>query len=300
MEQSVEIFRLRAIEKGLDLVCEISPNLPATIVGDRHRLRQVVVNLVGNAVKFTDSGSVKIVAEAESASEREITARFTVSDTGVGIPEDRLAIIFEPFRQADASTHEKYGGTGLGLSICSRLVELMGGGIEVESRPGEGSRFRFSVRLAICPPGAENGPDVTGDGCSIPALRILLAEDNAVNQKLAIRLLSNQGHQVELAVNGHEAVRKAATQEFDLILMDVQMPELNGFSATGKIRCCTRNSSTPILAMTAHAMAGDRERCLAAGMDGYIPKPISLKKLNRGISTVVRNRPIGPKLQPQS
>jgi CheY-like chemotaxis protein len=240
-------------------------------MGDPGRLRQVLLNLMGNALKFTESGSV--VARA-SAIERngQSFLRFEVEDTGIGIPEEKQSQIFEAFSQVDGSITRRFGGTGLGLTICSRLVERMGGSIDVSSKPGKGSTFAFTVRAerkaSIAPGDPEEAPPK-----AFAPLRILVAEDNKVNQTVVSRMLERAGHTVVIAANGQEAVELCSSAEFDLILMDVHMPVLDGFDATARIR--SKGIRTPLIALTANAMDGDRERCLLAGMDGYISKPVS-------------------------
>jgi two-component system sensor histidine kinase/response regulator len=415
---------LRAARKGLELVCHIGSDVPQSVAGDAARLRQVVINLVGNALKFTETGEVVLSAVVSSATDGEILLHTSVRDTGIGIPQEKLATIFAAFEQADTSVTRKYGGTGLGLAISSRLVELMGGRIWVESEMGEGSTFHFTARFQLAPalvkanrtgstsrifgtrvlvvddnatnrrlldemltnwgmqprvaPGAAEALDslkssvATGrpfelvltdvnmplaDGFSlvenmlrdktlaatrvivltsgdrpgdisrskslgvagylvkpvkqselfdaivgalgvtavdeakepvaassapsIRPLRILLAEDSIPNQKLAVGLLTKWGHTLTVTGNGRAALAAWEAQPFDLILMDVQMPELDGLQATMLIRESERVSGRhiPIIAMTAHAMKGDREECLAAGMDGYVPKPIRVNEL---------------------
>ena len=426
LSATVKTLSLRAHEKGLELVCQIPPDVPDKLVGDPGRLRQVVVNLVGNAIKFTERGEVVFRAEMESKGETEVSLHFSVADTGIGIPAEKLSRIFEAFTQADNSMTRKFGGTGLGLTISARLVEGMGGRIWVESEPGQGTTFHFTVNLGLRkdasrgpipreavnlrdmavlvvddnatnrrllqeilsswqmrPTLADSGraalaalklareagerfplllvdaqmpemdgfalverikrnPELTGATImmltsaglrgdavrcrelgihayltkpitqaelleaiqlalgtaareeaqptlvtrhtlreSRKQLRILLAEDNAVNQVLAVRLLEKQGHTVTVAGDGREALAALEKQAFDLVLMDVQMPVMDGFEATAGIRSQEKATGAhiPIIAMTAHAMKGDRERCLAAGMDGYIAKPIQPKEL---------------------
>lgn len=421
---TMKSFAIRAHQQGLELACFIHPEVPRRVVGDYNRLRQVVVNLVGNAIKFTPQGEVSLEAVVESRSAEGVTLHLTVTDTGIGIPQDKRSTIFEMFEQADNSMTRRHGGTGLGLAIAARLVSLMGGRIWVESEVGSGSRFHFTVSLRP----AEEGPErpapsepaglhgmrvlVVDDNatnrrileetvqswrmapCAVPdareamrtlqqarrdgepfrlvltdahmpevdgftlagqirqdksldstvimmltsgdcpddtarcdqlgiaayllkpvkqselleaielalkmalpedrsprlvapppaptrCLQILLAEDSPVNQKLAIALLESQGHSVTLARNGKEAVAAACTQKFDLLLMDVQMPEMDGLEAAAAIRAAERQAGghVPIVAMTAHALKGDRERCLEAGMDGYVAKPIRAEEL---------------------
>jgi hypothetical protein len=264
------------------------------VVGDPDRLRQVLLNLAGNALKFTAHGGVWIVVGVESVTTGSILLRFAVRDTGIGIPVEKREIIFEAFRQADGSTTRKYGGTGLGLAICSQLVRMMGGSIRVESEVGSGSTFHFTARFSMAAPSPQPAPpDPVGlrkmleavgesDGESPPrqVLRILLAEDNPVNQRVAARLLEKRGHQVALAANGREALAWLDRERFDLILMDVQMPELDGIETTAVIREREQREGgrIPIIALTAHAMQGDRERCIGAGMDNYVNKPIDAVK----------------------
>jgi signal transduction histidine kinase/CheY-like chemotaxis protein len=430
LETSLKTLAIRADEKGLELLCEVAPEVPDVVRGDSGRLRQVIINLAGNAIKFTDRGEVALKVEVEAANEHDRMLRFTVADTGVGIPREKLQLIFEPFSQADNSTTRRYGGTGLGLTISTRLVEMMGGTIWVESQVGRGSQFHFTARLgiadakiieigAVAPPeilravrvlvvddnrtnrrilegmlgrwemkssSAQDGEEALaklseaqdagepfalilmdmhmpkmdgfelieeirhsphpstamimmltsaghrGDAArcqelgvaayllkpirqselreaiarvlgareqkgAIPlitryslhdarepatSLRILLAEDNAVNQLLASRLLEKRGHFVVVAGNGREALEAMQKEHFDLVFMDVQMPVMDGFEATAAIRKQEVGGGVhlPVVALTAHAMKGDREKCLAAGMDGYLTKPIRPQELD--------------------
>jgi signal transduction histidine kinase/DNA-binding response OmpR family regulator len=424
---------LRAHEKGLELVCRIPPDLPSTLVGDPVRLRQVLVNLVGNAIKFTERGEVVVRVQTESQAPDEVELQFSVSDTGIGIPEEKQRIIFDAFAQADSSMTRRFGGTGLGLAISSQLVELMGGRIWIESDLGRGSTFHFTARFAVgvgaaapvqpaqpvqlrdlrvlvvddnatnCrilqemlsfwhmrPTPVSSGaaalqalargraagdpfelvlldvmmPEMDGfevaqeirrdaemadlpivlltsgghlgeitrsrnlgiDDCltkpisqselldailtavgsrvpelaaaaapgpehdeRVGSLRILLVEDNPINQRLVQIMLERRGHTVEIAGDGHQALAAIEREVFHLALMDVQMPGMDGFEATAAIRAREQRSGArlPILAMTAHAMKGDRERCLAAGMDGYISKPINMTDLFAAIAAAV-------------
>ena len=430
LESTLKAVALRAGEKGLELLCEVAPEVPEVVCGDSTRLRQVVTNLVSNAIKFTEKGEVGVKVQLESRDAADCVLRFTVSDTGIGIPEGKREVIFAPFSQADSSTTRKYGGTGLGLTISTRLVEMMGGKIWVESEEGRGSQFHFTARLGAAhtrdqqigttaPPdilrgvkvllvddnrtnrrilegmlarwemkttSAEDGQEALdqlsaardakepfgliltdmhmpkmdgftliehirqrpelatatimmltsaghrGDAArcmelgvaayllkpirqselreaiarvlganpqegAIPLitrfslhdardpsayLRVLLAEDNAVNQRLATRLLEKRGHRVAVAGNGQEALDALEKEKFDLVFMDVQMPEMDGLEATAAIREKEKNSGLhqPIIALTAHAMKGDRDKCLAAGMDGYLSKPIRPQELD--------------------
>ena len=440
LESTLKTLAVRADEKGLELLCEVAAEVPEMVRGDSGRLRQIVVNLVGNAIKFTESGEVQLKVQVESSAAKEFLLRFTVADTGIGIPKEKLQLIFDPFSQADTSTTRKYGGTGLGLTISARLVGMMGGTLWVESEVGRGSQFHFTARLktadakaikvgAAAPPellhdvkvlvvddnatnrrilqgmltrwemkpkGVDGGeaalaelsasreagqpygliltdmhmPDMNGfelieairerpelstatimmltsaghrgdaarcrelgvvayllkpirqselreavarvlgakqqEG-AIPlvtrfslqderepgaSLRVLLAEDNLVNQRLVVRLLEKRGHRVVVAGTGLEALQSLEKEKFDLVLMDVQMPEMDGLEATAAIRERERLKGThqPIVALTAHAMKGDREKCLAGGMDGYLTKPIRPQELDQLLERYVSGR----------
>jgi len=275
IEAACSIFSNGAQDKGIGLAWEIADDVPEWLECDAGRVRQVLLNLVGNAIKFTQRGEVRISARAAAPADGDyVDLHFTVTDTGIGIPEEARTSIFEAFRQADGSTSRTYGGTGLGLTISSRLVELMGGKISVESVPGRGSAFRFWVKARRVAPMVE-GPKQKAKSAPAGSLRILLAEDNPVNQKVAIALLSRRGHRVEVVNNGRLAVERSKTETFDLILMDLQMPEMDGWEATRQIR--ERDGElgvrVPILALTAHAMGKAQQECLAAGMDAVIVKP---------------------------
>jgi signal transduction histidine kinase/ActR/RegA family two-component response regulator len=286
---SIKMLALRAEQKGLKLTCDIHAEVPEWVAGDLSRLRQIIINLIGNAIKFTECGEVGLSIGVDSRTPAALLLHFVVADTGVGIALEKQKLIFDAFSQADGSTARKFGGTGLGLTICSRLVELMGGKIWVESTLGRGSSFHFtaSLREAI-PVEAPGSPRSSSAPVTTQTvrkrakkLRVLLAEDNAVNQKIASRFLEKEGHHVTLASDGRQALAALERENFDVVLMDVQMPEMDGFEATAAIRAQERDTGKrqPIIAMTAHAMAGDRERCLAAGMDDYIAKPISARGL---------------------
>ncbi len=440
LESTLKTLAVRADQKGLELLCEVAPEVPDVVRGDSVRLRQIVVNLVGNAIKFTDSGEIAVKVQVESKEGKDCMCRFTVVDTGIGIPENKRDVIFDPFSQADTSTTRKYGGTGLGLTISTRLVRMMGGKIWVESEVGRGSQFHFTVRLGaadakevkvgtIAPPEilrdvrvlvvddnntncrilegmlvrwqmkptSVNGgaaaleqlsearkgghpfgliltdmhmPDMDGFALieairkrpelatatimmltsaghrgdaarcqelgvaayllkpirqselreaiarvlgakeqegAIPlitrfslqdarepgaSLKVLLAEDNLVNQRLAVRLLEKRGHHVVVAGTGLEALKALEKESFDLVLMDMQMPEMDGFEATAAIRENEKRSGLhqQVVALTAHAMKGDREKCLAAGMDGYLTKPIRPQELDQFLESYVARR----------
>ncbi len=298
VEEVLQLVRPRAMEKGLELIPEIAATTPDELVADALRIRQVLTNLLGNAVKFTDRGKVELRVDASPASADRLLLNFTVRDTGIGIRAEHRDLIFEAFRQADSSTTRQYGGTGLGLTISARLVAMMGGTISVESTLGDGSEFRFSVpcRLAVREVAAPAAPaaSVPGNG---PArrLRILLAEDNAVNQRLAKRLLEKRGHEVTIVGDGRLAVEAAAkAPAFDVILMDIQMPTMDGLEATRVIRRFDdpQLRSVPILAMTAFAMKADQERCMAAGMNGHLAKPIDPSELHRTVESYANGVPV--------
>ncbi|PYS39357.1 MAG: hybrid sensor histidine kinase/response regulator [Acidobacteria bacterium] len=284
VRETIQSFSATAASKQLQVETHIDDNVPGMIAGDAVRLKQVLTNLIGNSLKFTSEGRICVNVGTRSTCGRNVELLFAVSDTGIGIPRDKQALIFQAFSQADGSTTRKYGGTGLGLTISARLVELMQGRIWVESEEDCGSTFYFTAILEVIQlqePAEAPGMN-TADSSDFEApLHILLAEDNPVNQKVAVRLLERRGHTVEVACTGLEAVTAAARSNFDVILMDVQMPEMGGLEATALIRQRERNTGNhvPIVAMTAHAMSGDRERCLEAGMDDYLPKPIDSKIL---------------------
>jgi CheY-like chemotaxis protein/nitrogen-specific signal transduction histidine kinase len=439
LESTLKTLALRADEKGVELLCEIAAEVPEGVRGDSSRLRQIVVNLVGNAIKFTDKGEVALKVQVDSTPREGRMLHFTISDTGIGIPPEKLKTIFDPFTQADTSTTRKYGGTGLGLTISTRLVRMMGGKMWVESQIGKGTQFHFAVPLVTAEDpvkvgtvasaeilrgvrvlivddnrtnrrilegvlkrwemrttSVEGGADgimqllaaweagdpfgliisdllmpkmdgfdfierirrkpeistamimlLTSAGCrgdarrceelgvsaylmkpvrqselreaiarvlgaqqetgAIPLitryaladardpdayLSVLLAEDNAVNQRLAARLLEKRGHRVTVTANGREAVEAIQKGAYDLVFMDVQMPEMDGFEATAAIREIEKRNGAhlPVIALTAHAMKGDKERCLAAGMDGYLSKPIRPPELDQILEMYVARR----------
>jgi signal transduction histidine kinase/AmiR/NasT family two-component response regulator len=288
LNDTLEVLASRAAEKDIELACQVSMRVPDVIRGDSTRLRQILMNLVGNAIKFTDVGEVFVMVEREpddsqsQQRDRSIWLHFVVTDTGIGIPADKQQVIFESFVQADGSMTRRYGGTGLGLSICSQLVSLMRGRIWVDSQVGRGSSFHFTVCLETEQDvNAEDKPCLPLIQKAERPLRVLLAEDNEINQQVALEFLQMRGHDVRIAVNGVQALEALAKQRFDVILMDVQMPEMDGFKATAAIREKekTTGDHMPIIAMTGYAMKGDRQRCLDAGMDAYICKPIRSQEL---------------------
>jgi CheY-like chemotaxis protein len=268
--------------KKINLTYQVAADVPAVIRSDPTRLRQVVTNLLGNALKFTPEGDIRVQVENEDRSGEDLTLHFTVSDTGIGIHPQKKETIFEAFRQEDTSMTRKYGGTGLGLTICARLVRMMQGRIWVESELGQGSSFHFTVRVRVgCEPVSRAPRPAAPALAHGPKLHILVADDNAINQRVARKLLEHRGHSVSVVANGREAVEVCERETFDAILMDVQMPEMDGLEATALLRSKEQATGrhVPIIALTAHAMKGDEERCLRAGMDGYVSKPIKPDEL---------------------
>ena len=282
-----------AKEKGLHFASSVDPSLPAILKGDPGRLRQVLLNLIGNAVKFTPTGSVTLRVLPIAANDTTISIRFEIQDTGIGIPASSLPRLFDPFTQADTSTTRKYGGTGLGLTICKRLVTLMNGDIGVTSNTGTGTLFWVTLPFSQIPQGSQHHPEPTPVAAGLapvspkPADKnqhlLLLAEDNITNQKLAMLVLKKLGYSVHAVPNGREALEAVRSGSYSLVLMDCQMPEMDGFEATAAIRQLESGTDhhLPIIAMTANAMQGDREKCLAGGMDDYISKPIDHSHLQR-------------------
>jgi PAS domain S-box-containing protein len=299
LEQVSELLRLQAQKKGIAFGVLYNDDAPRAFLGDPGRIRQIALNLVGNAIKFTDQGHVAVVVSCLDRGAGDALVRVSVEDTGIGIPEHLQSILFERFSQADSSTTRRYGGTGLGLAICKRLATLLGGTVGVTSNAGRGSTFWVMVRLKLDPaqtrlgavlpaeasgtqpasqdqaPGS-NGPSPGGQP------RVLLVEDNPNNEFTGVEFLRRIGCAIEVARNGRDAVDLAAKSAFDVILMDCHLPELDGFEATGLIRQQQGGRRrVPIIALTANAMTGTRERCLAAGMDDYLSKPISLQDLTK-------------------
>ena len=311
VSEACKMFQPKARDKAIELLFYVHTDVPSSVISDPGRIRQVLLNLVGNAIKFTHSGFVR-VSVARDAS----LLRFTVSDTGIGIPPGKQKVVFEAFRQADGSTTRRYGGTGLGLAISMKLVSLMGGRIWLESEQGKGSQFHFTVAAGTMTQENEESVESSQDlwritkvlaraHCASRALRILLAEDNLVNQRVASRMLQARGHHVKVVENGAEALQALdGEEEFDLILMDVQMPEMDGIEATRLIRARedVHGGHIPVVAMTAHTMKGDRERCLAAGMDAYVNKPIEPESFFKAVEGAVsfNERPPDDSASPHS
>jgi signal transduction histidine kinase len=300
VEDLCELLAERARAKGLELIRHVAPEVPPRVVGDPNRLRQILLNLLGNAVKFTERGEVVLRVDLARREEGAVWLRFSVRDTGIGISPEAQGRIFQSFSQADGSTTRKYGGTGLGLAISRQLAVLMGGEIELDSEPGKGSEFRFHARFLTAPGATLHDADVAvtespgpvmepqppadgGTGATEPAdlleASILLVEDNPVNQEVARSMLGILGIRPDLAANGNEALEALARKRYDLVLMDCQMPGMDGYEATKILRETETNARTPVVALTANAMAGDSKQCLAAGMDDYLGKPFTLRQL---------------------
>jgi len=299
LEKVKEMVADRAEEKGLALVCEVAPDVPADRIGDPTRLRQVLLNLVGNAIKFTESGAVTLRVAPDADAAVPGALRFSVSDTGIGIAEEKLGAVFERFTQADSSTTRKYGGSGLGLTISKRLVELMGGRVWVESAVGKGSVFSFAVPLEIPTEPAHRAtvPVGTSPERSPPALQILLVEDSPDNRTITVAFLQHTPYQVDIAENGAIACEKFIAGHYDLVLMDRQMPVMDGLTATRAIRAweqANQRPPTPIIALTAAALKGDREKCIAAGCTSYLTKPIKQEVLLQAIKEIHEHSVVEP------
>jgi CheY-like chemotaxis protein len=292
----IHILNFQAEQKGLTLASTIAPDVPVHVRADRLRLRQVLTNLLSNALKFTKEGRVELAVRSVGRAGDGALLRFSVSDTGPGLSASEQAVIFDAFRQADASTTREFGGTGLGLSISRQLVELMGGRLAVDSSPGQGSEFHFTAPFAV----ATSAPGETG-GAPLPApfamhrhLNLLVAEDTRVNQLVIERLLGKAGHKVTLVANGREAVEARAAGTYDALLLDLQMPIMGGIEAARTIRAHESAAGLPrlpIIALTADVFDGVRERCEEAGMEGYLSKPIDPYKLQGALADLAGTPP---------
>lgn len=294
IRDSVRLLAVRAGAKGLKLSQRVADGVPDSLVGDPTRLRQVLVNLVDNAIKFTPQGEVAVSVQKPEVSGDAFLApgscvfEFSVRDTGIGIPTDKQARIFQAFAQADPSMTRQYGGTGLGLSIATRLVQMMGGWLSVDSEPGKGSTFRFTVPFPVAPPPSARTELPQEKASAVRALRVLVAEDNAINQRLIRDILETEGHTVTVVGSGREVLAELERQSFDVILMDVYMPHLDGFQTTVRIR--EREKATggqiPIVALTAHALVGYKDACLKAGMTDYVSKPFRIQDIKDALARV--------------
>jgi signal transduction histidine kinase len=295
-------FGHRAQAKKIAFHACVDPATPNHFIGDSLRLRQVLINLLNNAVKFTERGTVSLEVQLESSCDREAWVRFVVRDTGIGIAADDQDKIFAPFTQVDASAARRHEGAGLGLAISAELIRAMAGTRSLRSEHGRGSEFAFTVPLTIDNSKLDAAPGVDAEAAIAdaahpltqprqgPSLRVLLAEDTRTNQVLVMEALGKRGHQVIVANDGFAAVELATQEKFDVILMDLQMPGMDGINATAAIRRLPAAEQTPIIALTAHSMVGDRERCLAAGMEGYLSKPLDLRELVETVESAAHGK----------
>ncbi len=302
---TVKILEMRAHEKGLGLTAHIREDVPDSLVGDPKRLRQILLNLVGNAIKFTDRGDVLLEVRTSSLTDAAATLHFSVIDSGIGIAEDKQQIIFEAFAQEGPATAQKYGGTGLGLAISAQLVEMMNGRIWLESAPGQGSIFHFTAAFGrTTPDKIEPVPEAAP--VFAPRRRrggfyVLLAEDNPVNRELVRHFLAKAGHRVEMASSGREALEHLESpSRFDLVLMDVRMPDVSGIEVAERVRANEKHTGAhiPVIALTAYAMREDRERCFRAGMDDYVSKPVRAEELLATIEKVAARFSVEPRPEP--
>lgn len=291
MHETLRFLEPRAADKGLQLTFQIAPDVPEFLVSDPYRMRQILINLVGNAIKFTKNGSVSVALNIDQKSDEKIILKVKVADTGIGIHESKLEDIFGTFVQADGSITRQYGGTGLGLAINKRLVELLGGTIEVESELGKGSQFSFTFTATQGNSENKPAPQVISTEKTTP-LHVLVAEDYLINQKLIGIQLQRLGHTFEMADDGNKAIELYERQHFDLILMDIMMPEMDGLTAMNLIRGKDQlvGKHTPIIVLTAHAIKGDRERFIESGADGYVSKPIQVEMLKAEIELLQKNK----------
>jgi signal transduction histidine kinase/DNA-binding response OmpR family regulator len=294
VEDCVKAQAAKAAQRRIDLRFQADATARLDVLGDPLRVRQIVANLLSNAVKFTEQGSIRVSLSSNRRRDGRVDTEVQVSDTGLGIPQDKLRTIFDKFTQADGSITRKYGGTGLGLAITRRLVEMHNGEIHVESEVGKGSMFSVKLTLEPAPAvpvevPAEKSDAAHGTPAPAPGMHLLLVEDNLVNQKVVLAILRKKGYQIDVANDGREALNKLEVPDakYDLILMDVQMPVLDGLEATRILRHDPRWASLPIIAMTAHAMNGDRERCLQAGMNAYVSKPVQPSHLVATIEQLI-------------
>ncbi len=282
-----KLLSVKTFRKELEFTTNISSDMPDILIGDPLRIRQILINLAGNAIKFTNKGSVSINVKLLKKEKNNLKIEFSVEDTGIGISKEKIAYLFESYSQAEKSTARRHGGTGLGLTISKKLVEMMDGTIEVESEIGKGSKFYFIIELKqgktlkATDKSSIKNQETEKEKTSFKQLSVLIVEDQLINRKIIFQLLKRKGHKITSAENGKIALEKAKSEKFDMIFMDIQMPEMDGLEATKLIRKFEKDNKThtPIIAMTAHAMKGDKEVCLAAGMNHYITKPINPAEL---------------------
>jgi len=293
IESSMDLVSGSVGENGLKISYKIEENVPQFIMGDPTRLCQILINLLNNALKFTEQGEIAVSVSNTNLDDGGYEIHFAVKDTGIGIPEDKMSRLFQSFSQIDPSISRKYGGTGLGLAISKRLVEFMGGRIWAESDPGKGSIFHFTIIVKAAQRNQIISLKSHEQSLSIPLkdrqrpIKVLLAEDNLINQKVALKMLRKIGLEADLAANGQEVLSALEHELYDLVLMDVQMPEMDGIEAAKRIR--EKWPKVPkIIALTAFALEGDREKCIEAGMDDYISKPIQIQELQNKITSVLQ------------
>ena len=295
------LLGMQASDKHIRFVVDAEPALPRTVMGDRQRLSQVLLNLGSNAVKFTDRGEVRLVVRRIQDTQGACHIEFGMHDTGIGMGPDSLPRLFTPFEQVADGGPNRGGGTGLGLVISQKLVRLMGGEITVISEPGKGSTFRFALELPVTE--GYSSVNVATQAIRTEALSFLVAEDNAVNQMIIVAMIRQLGHTVTVAANGREALEALAREHFDVVLMDCNMPELDGLEATRQLRAGVagvRDAHVTVIALTANAMDGDREACLAAGMDDFLSKPVSIQALRQAIDRARSRGSLKPKLRAAS
>ena len=296
MSNTIEMIQQQATTKGLRLTLTQTDNLPRVVIGDPGRLRQVLLNLLGNAIKFTERGSISVHAATLPAPPSEVRLSFTITDTGIGIPADKIGQLFSKFTQVDSSISRQFGGTGLGLAISRRIVEQMGGTIGVESELGRGSRFRFDVHLHPADEDAEPMPDLTMTAAGpVGNARILLAEDNGTNRLVVTRMLERMGHRVDSVSNGREAVEAVRSFPYDIVLMDMMMPEMDGIAATQAIRALPGGAAhVPVVGLTANVLTTDEQACRAAGMNAFLTKPVTSDRLRETLASTIPSQAAAP------
>ncbi|HFE46539.1 MAG TPA: response regulator, partial [Nannocystis exedens] len=298
--ETADLTARGAARKGLNFDCTLGPDLPKLVRGDPHRLRQILINLLCNAVKFTEAGSIVLAAHIVRNAPPH-TLRFSILDTGIGISKRDLDDLFQPFTQADSGTARRHNGAGLGLTVSRRLIELMNGSCEIESEPGQGTTFSFEVRLATTECTQSDADRAPTTDHHSKEIRVLVVEDNPINQRVAARLLAKIGYVADIASGGKAALDSLQSRSYDAILMDCMMPEMDGYETTARIReLGDPGSTTPIIALTANALEGDRDRCLAAGMDDYIAKPVRSQVLARVLGRWIGHKSQQPTTQEPS